>query len=669
MKTGTSWYPEHWPEERWAADLELMRSHNLSWVRVADFAWSSLEPSEGRYELDWLERAVNLAGAYGFEVVVATPTAGPPAWLTQRYPEVLAVREDGRRASQGRRCHYSPANVTYKHLARSITEEVARCLGHNPYIVGWQIENEFNSVSWDEDTRRQFQTWLHEKYGSLEELNRRWWLRYWSQEYSAWAQIPLPINGTKGVDADGFHHPSLLLDWQRFVTHLYQSYQQNQLEVIRAYKLEHQWITHNYIGGYQKFDQYKLAEPLDFASLDSYVAVSPLDAFGVQGHRHDLIRGLKKRNFWAMEVQPGHVNYAAVNRTLEPGESRRFAWHLVGHGADAIGYWQWRGTLAGQEQYHGTLLDQSGRPRPILEEVTRIGAEFAKARAVLEDTIPSAQVALLHSYEDRWILDAQRHHKDFDPVQHLLSYYRPLRERGLEVDIVRPSSSLDSYQLVIAPCLHLLEPNVAEQLEHYVRNGGHLLLGPRSGVKDSDNAFSGRPPGSLSEWVGAEVQEFYALPEPVTLNTLWGVGQSLIWAERLEVKTADVEILATYGVGNGWLEGRTALVSRALGKGRVTLNGTWLRPSLMESLTSWLLEPVDITPKLPNLARGVEFCRRVSKDKTANSREVWILINHMPQPQTLELPQTFTNVLTDERVDSSIALDPHDVAVLVSWEI
>ncbi|HZU85599.1 MAG TPA: beta-galactosidase, partial [Polyangiaceae bacterium] len=108
MRFGCAWYPEHWPEARWAADLALMRAAHMNVVRVGEFAWSRMEPEEGRYDLDWLERAIDAAASHGIDTVIGTPTAAPPAWLTRKYPDTLLVRDTGRPSTHGNRCHFSP---------------------------------------------------------------------------------------------------------------------------------------------------------------------------------------------------------------------------------------------------------------------------------------------------------------------------------------------------------------------------------------------------------------------------------------------------------------------------------------------------------------------------------------------------------------------------------
>src|SRR5687768_3196800 len=171
---GCAWYPEQWPEQRWIEDLRLMQQANINMVRIGEFAWSRMKPSEGSFDLDWLERAADRAAEFGMSVVLGTPTAAPPAWLTQRYPETLAIREDGRQATHGARCHYSPTSPVYRRFCQRIAEVMAQRFGHHPQVIGWQIDNEYNSVSYDNQTKRQFQEWLKTRFDSLETLAERW---------------------------------------------------------------------------------------------------------------------------------------------------------------------------------------------------------------------------------------------------------------------------------------------------------------------------------------------------------------------------------------------------------------------------------------------------------------------------------------------------------------
>lgn len=651
LHLGAAWYPEHWPESRWPDDVRLMHEAGLTVVRVGEFAWSRLEPEDGRFDLDWLDRAIQLAAKNGLQVVIGTPTAAPPAWLTGAHPDTLRVDENRLPAQHGNRQHFSFTSPRYREYCRRIAGAMAARWGHTPAVIGWQIDNEYAVPSYDAETARQFQAWLKAKYGTLDALNARWSTAYWSQTYFDWSQVPIPI---------GPHNPSLMLEWKRFISDTWRSYQKVQIDAIRAHAERRQWTTHNFMGWFDGFDHYVVSADLDMASWDDYAGSRHLDPTW-NGLLHDLTRGFKRKAFWVMETQPGSVNWADVNMTLDKGEVRAMAWHAIGHGANAVSYWQWRSALGGQEQYHGSLVAQDGEPRPLYAEVQQLGREFARAGEALAGTAPVSSVALLHSYDDRWAINFQRHHKDFDPGVAFTGCYRALRRLATSVDVVSVDAPLDGYRLVVAPSLLLVPDALGTKLAAWVRAGGHLVLGPRSGTKNADNALlPARQPGPvLAPLLGARVEDFYALEKPVPVAGKWGTADALVWAEPLRVDAVDVEVLLEYGSSNGWLDGKPAVVSRKVGAGRITYIGAGLPPAVLDPGFAWIAQASGLTPEFPGLPSGVEVNRRVGPGKN-----VLVIVNHTAAAQELTLPKAMTNVLTGAPAGPALRLAPRDVAVL-----
>ncbi len=648
---GTAWYPEQWPESRWEMDLTLMQQAGIHMVRVAEFAWSRMEPAEGQYDLDWLDRAITAAGKHGIYTVIGTPSAAPPAWLTQKYPETLRIDEEGHRAEHGNRQHFDFANAKYRELARKMAEQMAKRFGHNPYVLGWQIDNEYANESYNPDTHEQFQQWLKARYGTLDNLNARWTTAYWSQTYFDWSQIPIETH-------DG--NPGLLLSWKRFVSDTWRSYQKNQLDVIRANSDSKQFITTNTMGWFDGYDHYTVEQDLDIAAWDDYVGQGHLDPAG-NGAAHDLTRGFKGKNFWVMETQPGFVNWAGVNNSLDKGEVRAMAWHAIGHGADTVSYWQWRSALNGQEEYHGTLLGADGTPVPLYAEIQQIGKEFEKAGPDLAGTSPKSEVAILHSYNSRWAINWQRHNHEYDPVKEIVSYYRPLRAIAQSVDVVPPTAPLSQYKLVVAPGLNVLSDAAAENLIAYVRGGGHLVLGQRSAMKNEDNGLqTERQPGPLAELLGGRVEQYYALENPVPIEGKWGPGQGKLWAELLSAKNKDedVEILERYGSSNGWLDGQSAAITRQVGKGRITYIGAWLEDDVLKSAAKWMTDVSGVKPAMGPVPDSVEVYPRYG-----DTRTVYILVNLSRARQTISLPSPMQDVL-EGGMKNSVDLPVYGVAVM-----
>jgi beta-galactosidase len=647
---GAAWYPEQWPESRWDEDLRLMEAAHINFARVGEFAWSRMEPSEGKYDLDWLERAIKKAGEHHVLIVIGTPTAAPPAWLTQKYPDTLRVEPDGRPAVHGNRQHFSFTSPRYRDFCRGIATELAKRFGNNPNVVGWQIDNEYNAYSFDDYTKKQFQDWLKAKYKTLDNLNDHWTTTYWSQTYDNWSEIPL---------GEGYNNPGLRLEWKRFVSDTWASYQQNQIDAIRKYAEPRQFITTNFMGFFDGFDHYVVSRALDFASWDDYVGHGHVDA-DWNGMTHDLTRGFKQRNFWVMETQPGMVNWADLNNFLNRGEVRAMAWQAIGHGAEAVEYWQWRSALSGQEQYHGTLVGADGTPVPLYDEISQMGREFASAGSQIAGTNPVSQVALLYSYDDKWALDFQRHTEKYDQFGVLRSYYSDLRKLSQSVDVVNPYVPLDSYRLVVAPNLNLIPEDLAKHLMDYVSKGGQLVLGPRSGMKDQYNALlPQRQPGFLADPLGGRVEQFYALEKEVPVSGDWGAGVATVWAEQLKASSSDAQVLMKYGASNGWLDGQPAVISRTFGKGRITYIGATLDDKLTAAAAEWMVKSSGVTPALGTVPDGIEVCRREGEGKV-----IFILINFKQETQRVTLPHAMKALLGGAN-ESAVELPPYGVEVLL----
>ncbi|SEG52881.1 beta-galactosidase [Bryocella elongata] len=667
---GAAWYPEQWPESRWEHDVALMEQAHFSVVRIGEFAWSSMEPARGRYDFRWLDRAIALAAQHHIAVVLGTPTDAPPAWLTQRYPETLRFSANGRRDTIGMRRQFNYANPLYRRFCARIVIEMARRYGKNPNVIGWQIGNEYTDESFDPATRTMFQQFLRERYKKLEELNARWTTAYWSQTYSDWSQIPLPT---------GSGNPGLLLEHKHFVTATWRSFQRNQIDALRPLISSHQFITTN-IGGLawsDNWDHYAISEDLDIASWDDYVGSGHLDAIK-NAMLDDFVRGWKRENFWIMETQPGFVNWSSLNNALDPGETSAVAWQGVGHGADAILYWQWAPALNGQEQYHGSLVGPDGEPLPLYPEIAKLGADFLRVRAALANTTPHAEIALLHTYDSRWALDFQLHNRNYDQEKVLGRFYAPLRhlaeQRGEAVDIIDPKrGDLARYKLLVAPSLNVIDDELADKLLAWVHAGGTLILGPRSGMKDDNDALDPhRQPGPLQFALGAQVSQFYALDHPVALiSSMADVpgSQADTWAEKLRLTSTDTHAVLAYDDPGGLLDQAPAMVERKLGMGTIAYLGTLPSAatlnSIMRRAQSGMTAPAMIDESTSD---EVEVAVRSDREQPS-ARRLIVVINHATSPRKIKLLGTYRDLLEHASIghlgtQTTVQLPPQGVAVL-----
>ena len=369
-----------------------------------------------------------------------------------------------------------------------------------------------------------------------------------------------------------------------------------------------------------------------------------------------MVRGYKQRNFWIMETQPGRVDWGRVNRSLDPGQTRELAWQAVAHGADAILYWQWRSALNGQEQYHGTLIGPDGTPMPIYDEIARTADEMRRAAPYLAGTTPApAEVALIYSQDSRWSIEQERHTRDYDPVAVMKDWYRPFATAGIRVDVVPPDADLSRYRLVLAPQLTVLDAAAAHRLEMYVQAGGHLLLGPRSGIKDGDNALAPHQPGGLTEVLGARVGYYYPIDAPVTLSGTGLSATARIWAETFDVSPG-TKVLARYASRSGWLSDKPAFVMKAVGRGWIAYLGALLDVDGQAALARWARTQAAVTGPIGPVQSDLEIVERRS-----GTKRCLVAINHGDADLQPAFPAGYLPVLGDI---SARTLPAHGVSVL-----
>lgn len=658
---GVDYYPEQWSEDRWAIDAELMAGAGLNVVRLAEFAWAKLEPHEGHYQFDWLDRAISILAAHNMKIVLGTPTASPPAWLMHAQTELFRVSEDGQRITYGNRREYCPNQPLYHEQTRRIVRAMAENYARHPAVIGWQIDNEFGDRCYCETCARAFQAWLRARYESLDELNDRWGTLFWSHTYGDWGEIPLPLS------TGGAPNPGLALDFYRFASDSYVAYQQLQLDILRRLCPQH-FVTHNFMGfNYERINYFDLARPLDFVSWDNYPRMQWTMHAEVDPARAalaaDTMRGLKQKNFWVMEQQAGSGGWQVVSVAPRPGELRLWAYQAIAHGADGVLFFRWRTARFGTEQYWHGLLDHDAKLTRRYQEIKQMGSEIEKVGAILAGSRIKSLVAMLQSYDARFAFQIQSNNPQFSYPDQFRQFYTALFRQHVSVDIVEPSADLASYRLVVAPALHLLTDDIAARLERFVQSGGVLVLTPRTGVKDESNAIvNQRLPGLLAELCGAQVQEYDSLA-PDMQNEIEFTTPAIssnrfnvrVWCDILQCEGA--EAIARYT--QDYYVGKPAVTLHHHGKGKVLYLGTIGDDSLYETLTGWLLREARVAPIL-SAAPEIEISERWN-----NEQRLLFILNHAARTQTVRLDGRYHDVV-DETImrDGALELEPHGVRLL-----
>lgn len=653
MHIGADYYPEHWPRETWETTAQQMQEAGFNTVRLAEFAWAFLEPEEGRFDFRWLDDALAVLGRHGIRALLGTPTATMPAWVARKYPETLAMKPNGQRTTWGVRKNNCFTSGAYRLLSERITRAMAEHYRDHPQVIGWQTDNEFGNNPCSCGTcRADFQDWLRARYGSVEALNQAWGTHFWSHRFSEWAEVPIP-------DDNGSHNPGLLLDWQRYGSWLNVRFQADQVRILRQV-CPRQVITHNFMGYHQDLDYYDLARDLDFVSWDNYPVWGaleiPYDAAGAA----DLMRGLKRRNFWIMETTAGPGGWGEMGRNVRPGELRKVALQQVAHGADGLIWFRWRTCTVGREQYWHGLLGHDGLPGRRYREAQATAQELHRLWPELEGTTVPARVAILYDYDSLWATRFQKSFPDNHWQQYLRRFQAALVRAGVPCDLIHPDQDLSGYRLVVAPQLFVLPDARAQRLAAFVRAGGVLLTTLRTGVKDEYSRCHARTlPGLLSDVLGIRIEEYEALPgaTPAAIQgsgLLPGAFTGTGFADWIQPTGA--EVLAGYTTAH--LRPYAAATRQRAGSGWAYYVGTVVtEDGFYDALLRSCLDAAGIQPVLIPPA-GVEVCERAGA-----GRRLLFLLNHVEEPRQVAVPAG-ARALVGTITQGQVALEPFGVAVL-----
>ena len=665
LNLGTCYYPEHWDRSLWEDDMKRMLDAGIRTVRVAEFAWNKFEPQEGYFTYEFFDDFLDAAHSLGMKVIFCTPSATPPAWLTEKYPEVLNARMDGVLYRHGMRRHYNYNSPKYRELVSRIVDKIGAHYAPHPAVIGWQIDNELNCETSDfysESDTAAFRSFLKERYGTLDALNQAWGTVFWNQTYTDWNEIHVPRTTIHNST-----NPHEVLDYIRFVSDSAVSFCRMQSDILRKYVKPGDFITTN--GMFSRLDNHRMEdEALDVYTYDSYPNFAYcLDADPKEpGNLNDRwwsmnltqVRSICP-HFGIMEQQSGANGW---NTRMEapapkPGQLTLWAMQSIAHGADYVSFFRWRTCTMGTEIYWHGILDYDSRDNRKLAEVKELSRRLPAMGAVAGSEY-KASFGVLRDYDNVWDSEVDVWHSRLIRSSEA-EIFKTSQLTHTPMDFVYLLDDTEANELCRYPVLFYPHPLIltkerSDLLKQYVEMGGTLIIGARTGQKDITGKCVMEPmPGLLRDLTGSSVREFTFIgpaDDPQTMT--WGTEHlpTGVFSDILDAEVPDAEVLASYDTD--FYKGSAALIKRAYGKGTVLhFGGTFT----FDNVTAFLRYTKVLSPwsDLVSLPRDCELAVR-RKDQ----KQYLFVLNYSWGAQKICLKKSVKDMDTGLMVDGEEILPP-----------
>jgi beta-galactosidase len=648
---GGDYNPEQWGVSVRMEDLELMREAGVTFLSVGIFSWGLLEPSEGEYDFGWLDDVLDNLAASGIKVALATATAAPPAWLVRMHPEILPVLADGTVLGPGSRRHYTPSSAVYRRYAIGITRVLAERYKDHPALALWHVDNELGchvSEFYGDEDAAAFRLWLEQRYGNIDELNAAWGTAFWSQHYASFEEILPPRMAPSTLN------PGQQLDFQRFNSWALMDYYRALLEVLREVTPGVPATTNLMVSSATKsMDYFDWAKDLDVIANDHYLVAADPERQIELAFSADLTRGVAGGDPWIlMEHSTSAVNWQPRNQPKMPGEMLRNSLAHVARGADAVMFFQWRQSFAGSEKFHSAMVPHAGRDTRVWREVVELGASLKRLAAVRGSRVES-RAAIVFDYEAWWASEIDSHpSQDVKYLDLLRAFHRSLFLRGISVDFVHPTASLEGYDLILVCTLYNVTDAAAANIASAAREGATVLVSYFSGIVDErDHIRLGGYPGAFRDLLGVRVEEFHPLLAGSTVKLSDG-GVGTVWSENVHATGA--EVLTTFTEYP--LDGVPALTRRSVEEGSAWYLATFPDRDGIEALVDRLLAESGVAA-VAEADNGVELARR----RDADGRSFVFAINHSHTYGTVRV--SGAELLSGERFTGTVPAG--GVAVIV----
>lgn len=627
MLLGVDCYPEQWAPSCMEADMDRIVELGCNAIRIGEFAWHRMEPQEGAYDFSFFDGVIDLAKKKGLQIIFGTPTATPPAWLIDKYPDVLSQFEDGAPRVFGGRHTYCFSSAVYREYCKKIVTELARHYRNEKAIVAWQVDNELghegSDLCWCPRCRDAFQQYLDRKFGGdIHLLNETYGTVFWSQEYNRFDEIPPP------APTITTHNPALRLDWERFCSENIVSFANLQTEILHR-EIPGCTVIHDFPGsGLTKHVDYSdVSKKLDRVAYNNYPVwggqKEPLPpseiAFGL-----DYIRGLRRENFWVTEAIMGAQGHDITGFLPRPGQAKMWSWQAMAHGCDSLIYFRYRGATKGAEQFCYGLLDADNIPRRRFFEAQNFFQTVREYEDVLSAPI-SSDVAILYHYDSLASFRIQQQSLLLDCEREMKRLHSVFFKAGQTVDVIPARMDFSKYRLVVIPHMIVTDPDFAQRLKAYVAAGGVAVVTYRTAVKDRDNnlTFGKVIPVDCDDLLGLVVEETESVQEwdCIPLRGQDRCATAGVFRDMIAPTTAQV----LYRYDDAFYRDFAAVTCNSFGQGTAYYLGTTPDEATLTSLLHQAMKRAGLVPL--SLPEGVESVVRKGQTRTLR-----FLINHNDHP-------------------------------------
>ena len=717
-RLGTAYYNEYLPGDapqrraRLETDLELMTDAGITCIRVGESVWSTWEPRDGEFDLEWMTPILDGAARRGIDVILGTPTYAVPPWLARAHPELAVVRRDGSSVPWGGRQEVDYTSELFRGYAERVIRAVIGRHGRHPAVIGVQLDNEAGlHLIHNDHVVERFRDWVAERYGDVETLNREWGLTYWSHRIADWDELWAPAGTTT---------PAHDLAWRRFQAEQTADFIGWQAGIVRELVDEGAFLTTCIAYQRPAMDDVAVGARLDIASGNAYYLAQDaldLDREGAGGQWYaddvpqfvlmaDRMRATRQGPFLVTETGAASIGPAWLTRPPYDGQLAQAAWLLAARGARLVSYWHWHTLHSGAEVHWGGILGHDLSPGRVYDEIASIGRQFAAAAEWLADAEPDADIGLVYAHDSEWMMAfepplAAGADGDRGSYARIVGAFgRAAIDAGLQVGYVNerqlpvptpppgtagavagasgrvgPADELvRRYPVLVVAGLVAASDPTLETLVEYARLGGRLILGPRTGYGDDEGRMRATlAPAIVGPAAGVAYREFAALAEPVDVVRGGAVGESARgldgvepdgvmvgrasgWIDGLEPEGAEVVLGYRHQLFGRW----AAVTRRDVGAGSITVVGTLLDRETLAAVVSDAAGPPSVAGPLR------ERPSSVTAHSVAGPRgRVWVVHNWSPEPRTVVVARVAASVLDDTvfAAGTELELAPWDVRV------